>query len=238
MNNLWSNDIKKGVDPASTQKGRREKPVAPRAAGASIYRWDTNLPDSLCDEITNYYLNNKDIVAVPGRSAGDNKELKKGQRKARSVDARWSLPHDWVAGFMANYVSVANDMMFQYDIRALMFSEVHHLTYLPGHYYDWHTDQSPEQCSMYHPITWTAVHQNVTEYVRKISFTLQLSHPDDYTGGDLQIMNDASLQQMYVCSKERGSLVMFDSRLRHRIKPIKSGTRYCLVGWALGPRWK
>ena len=38
--------------------------------------------------------------------------------------------------------------------------------------------------------------------------------------------------------KQRGTMIVFDSRVRHRVRKIKSGTRKSIVGWVVGPRWK
>jgi len=33
-------------------------------------------------------------------------------------------------------------------------------------------------------------------------------------------------------------MVIFDTRVKHMVKPVTKGTRHTLVGWAVGPRWK
>ena len=45
-------------------------------------------------------------------------------------------------------------------------------------------------------------------------------------------------KKIVTLDKERGTLGIFDPRTRHRISPVKSGTRKALVGWAIGPRWR
>lgn len=225
MRNLWNAN-------ATVSKGSMNiKPFAPMAKGSSIVQWNTNLPNFLCDEITSYYMNN--CQPRDGTAKGDTAE-----KAARKVEARWSLPYDWVPSFLCNYVNLVNESFFQYDLRALSYTECHHLKYTPGHYYDWHADSAPEQTTLIAPPSWTEIHQDVTEYVRKISFTLQLSDEDEYTGGDVQLIDDCHGRVLVTVPKKKGSLVMFDSRIRHRVKPVKTGTRYCLVGWALGPKWK
>ena len=75
-----------------------------------------------------------------------------------------------------------------------------------------------------------------SEYVRKLSFSLQLSDPDQYTGGELEFI-DNSGKTMFA-PKQRGTMVVFDSRLKHRVRRVKSGLRKSIVGWVVGPRWK
>ena len=44
--------------------------------------------------------------------------------------------------------------------------------------------------------------------------------------------------KMYQAPKQKGLLVLFDSRARHRVRRVRSGCRKSLVGWVLGPRWR
>ena len=65
---------------------------------------------------------------------------------------------------------------------------------------------------------------------RVISSTLQLSDRSSYDGGNLEIKNiDLS---HYGKSKLKGSLIIFDSQLYHRVTPVSKGVRYSLVTWA------
>jgi PKHD-type hydroxylase len=74
------------------------------------------------------------------------------------------------------------------------------------------------------------------EMVRKLSFALQLSSPDDYEGGNVQLMDEAG--KSYVMPRKKGSMVLFDSRTQHRVLKVKKGVRKSIVGWVVGPRWK
>ena len=42
----------------------------------------------------------------------------------------------------------------------------------------------------------------------------------------------------FFCPKERGTLVLFDSRSKHRVRKVKSGIRKSIVGWVIGNQWK
>ena len=74
------------------------------------------------------------------------------------------------------------------------------------------------------------------EMVRKLSFAIQLSDPDDYEGGNVQLLDEAGNQ--YVVPRQRGTIVLFDSRTQHRVCKVTKGIRKSLVGWTVGPRWK
>jgi PKHD-type hydroxylase len=64
---------------------------------------------------------------------------------------------------------------------------------------------------------------------RKLSFTVQLSDPDAYTGGDLEFLNaDGPV------ARRRGDIIVFPSFMVHRVAPVTSGVRHSLVGWVHG----
>lgn len=85
-----------------------------------------------------------------------------------------------------------------------------------GHY-DWHTDFGG-----YRPL-------------RKISISIQLSRSEDYEGGDLELM---VANQPQKAERTRGAFIAFPSFALHRVTPVTRGTRWSLVAWVLGPRWR
>ena len=42
----------------------------------------------------------------------------------------------------------------------------------------------------------------------------------------------------YIAPRQKGSLIIFDSRTKHRVCKVRSGVRKSIVGWVVGPRWK
>ena len=73
------------------------------------------------------------------------------------------------------------------------------------------------------------------ELVRKLSFSLQLSDPDSYSGGNVQIMDDSGAS--HIVPRKRGTIVLFDSRAQHRVLKVTKGQRRSIVGWVVGRRW-
>ena len=69
---------------------------------------------------------------------------------------------------------------------------------------------------------------------RKISFSIQLSDPDDYEGGELLLNHGNDC----VVSKTKGSMTLFPSFTVHEVKPVTKGIRYSLVGWVVGDKLK
>jgi len=113
-----------------------------------------------------------------------------------------------------------------------------------GQYYKWHHDAGIE--TAYKPIalgnrsepdarSQDFINTNI-ELVRKLSFALQLSDPDDYEGGNVQLMDEGG--NSYIAPRQKGSIMLFDSRTPHRVHKVTRGVRKSIVGWVVGPRWK
>jgi len=85
-----------------------------------------------------------------------------------------------------------------------------------GHY-DWHTDFGDIAPG------------------RKISISVQLSRPEDYEGGDLELMYKGEPDK---AERARGALIAFPSFVLHRVSPVTRGTRWSLVAWIVGARWR
>lgn len=84
-------------------------------------------------------------------------------------------------------------------------------------FYDWHTDFGDIAPG------------------RKISISIQLSNSEDYDGGDLQLLFKG---QPETADRTRGTLVVFPSFVLHRVTPVTRGTRWSLVAWITGTRWR
>ena len=67
---------------------------------------------------------------------------------------------------------------------------------------------------------------------RKLSLTVQLSAPEEYTGGELIIYPE------FVAPKDQGTMTVFPSFMCHNVNPVKTGVRYSLVSWLAGPPFK
>ena len=68
--------------------------------------------------------------------------------------------------------------------------------------------------------------------IRKLSFSIQLTNPQEYKGGELILyINDKE----FFAPKTKGTIIFFESNIIHEVKPVKKGTRYALVSWIQGP---
>jgi len=70
--------------------------------------------------------------------------------------------------------------------------------------------------------------------VRKISMTLLLSDPSDFSGGELVLFNGGKLDDANEGAKfelKRGHAIFFASFLLHKVNPVIKGNRKSLVMW-------
>lgn len=165
--------------------------------------------------------------------------VNKNIRNSRNT---WIPTTHWLGGFLWFYIQRANRENFLYDLTTIDDETLQYTIYEEGCYYNWHIDAGIE--SAYKPQTIVGSAKNCcddtvltqSEYVRKLSFSLQLSNEKDYEGGDLQFLD--IYHNNYFAPKTKGTLILFDSRIPHRVRKVKSGVRKSIVGWVVGPRWK
>ena len=123
-----------------------------------------------------------------------------------------------------SFTNKANADFFGFDISGVC-RYIQHTEYNKGSFYDWHQDcflgESQEGV-----------------YERKLSFSIQLSEPDAYTGGDLEFTDDIILTpEEKERLRQRGTVIVFPSFLQHRVTEVTEGQRYALVGWREGKQW-
>ena len=87
--------------------------------------------------------------------------------------------------------------------------------YDAGMYYQSHNDAA-------------IVHHQGSAARADISFSLLLSEADDYSGGEL-VLETASGE--VAIKAAAGTLLLYDTGLRHRVETVDSGSRLVLLGW-------
>lgn len=68
--------------------------------------------------------------------------------------------------------------------------------------------------------------------LRKLSFSLLLSDPATFGGGDLAFGSPFPL------ARQQGTLTIFPSFLQHAVTPVTRGVRYAVVGFVIGPAFR
>tara|TARA_R100000008_G_C3525023_1_gene136113 strand:- start:150 stop:770 length:621 start_codon:yes stop_codon:yes gene_type:complete len=197
----------------------------------------TDIPKDIVEIIERDVSEKFDSGMADSRLHGD--ALNKERRNSQNA---WIPTSHWVGGFIWHYIERANRENFLYDLRCIDGESMQYTKYEEGQFYNWHNDAG--LLSQYKPVSLgnradglanDFLNENV-EMVRKLSFAMQLSDPDDYEGGNVQLMDEQG--KCYFAPRHRGCIVLFDSRTMHRVLPVKKGVRKSIVGWTVGPRWK
>ena len=124
-------------------------------------------------------------------------------------------------GIIENQLSIINLNHFGFE--GMQLTEPAQFTVYPKKgFYDWHMDLS-------------AFSQDGQNPIRKISMTLLLSDPSEFTGGDLLF---GDLGEHKSLPLKQGQAIFFASFLRHKVAPVKKGIRKSLVMWFGGPPFK
>ena len=190
----------------------------------SYWYFPSALPINMCNNI----IKAGKAARFNKATTGNNKKATAEVQKKRKSNVSW-LNDKWIYNLIHPYIHTANrnaGWNFQWD-----WSESCQFTiYKPGQFYDWHCD------------SWSKPYEKEGHNkgkIRKLSVTVSLSDPKDYTGGELEfkpIDNNTGKQYKQTCKEilPKGSICVFPSHVWHRVKPVKKGTRYSLVIWSCG----
>jgi PKHD-type hydroxylase len=134
----------------------------------------------------------------------------------RLSEISWLNENDetsWLYLKLAEHAKIANEVMWNFDIWGFGDSLQYTRYYGNGGHYDWHADLGPGISN------------------RKLSCVLQLSTPEEYEGGELQMNPGGNIISV---PKGLGTLCFFPSFLLHRVTPLSSGVILSLVTWFRG----
>lgn len=194
--------------------------------------YQTKLPQTIIDTFSEEQSQN--LVLENGSVGNIGEEVLR--KNIRNSKVGWVSDSNWFCSMLHYYVMKSNQENFLYDIRGFESNHLQYTLYDETNYYKWHSDSV---LSSYYLPTFNSEENTLkisSEVIRKLTVSVQLSDESDYVGGELQIMDETS--RVYNVPKEKGTVIIFDSRARHRVRKIKSGIRKSLVGWVVGPRWK
>ena len=118
-----------------------------------------------------------------------------------------------------DYFHSLNNQFWNYDLADVF--EFQLIKYDVGGNYNWHCDYG------------TAERPGL---IRKLSMSIQLTPPEEYHGGESQVVNYGN--RTITIPTHLGTVVVFDSKLPHKVWPVAWGQRISLVGWANGPRFR
>ncbi|MEZ4399714.1 MAG: 2OG-Fe(II) oxygenase [Kofleriaceae bacterium] len=142
----------------------------------------------------------------------------------RHAEVAWLRPSPastWLFDKLAYICDDMNSKFFRFDLTGF-HEPLQYTTYearpgqAPGHY-TWHMDRG----------------SNITP--RKLSLVIQLSAPEDYDGGDLELFYADPAVRV---PRGLGNVVGFPSFVMHRVTPVTRGLRRSLVVWVGGPGFR
>lgn len=174
--------------------------------------WEGGVPSVLCEKLIKECK--EEITLKDGTIFSDDRY--KSNSDIRQTKVGFTNNPE-IKKLLKNYLLQANRNVFNFDVDYIpdaQFGE-----YSKGSFYSWH-----------HDINWQAD----SMYDRKLSIVIQLSDSSEYVGGDLQFKSVETPKKF----KTQGSVLVFPSYLMHRVTEVTEGTRYSLVAWMEGPRWR
>jgi len=161
------------------------------------------------------------VSEIPWQKAvavGGGEDIRDSRIKWVPQNEQWR----WLYKKLCDMAIQANDALWKFDLNQIP-EQIQYTEYnAPSGHYDWHVDIGPGVLSC-----------------RKISITVQLSEPDEYEGGELQLFRGGSSDGPHTeALKKAGCVFIFPSYLMHRVKPITDGTRKSFVLWLGGGHYK
>lgn len=144
-------------------------------------------------------------------------------RKSKNSWIQLSDETMWLFDTVGNIIRRMNSEVYNFDLFG--FTEgLQYTVYDQNHsHYDWHIDSHSE------------IDKSMISSPRKLSFTLQLSDPSEYEGGEILVKTGRGEETV---KREKGFMVMFPSFMLHKVTPVTKGVRRSLVGWVSGPAFR
>jgi PKHD-type hydroxylase len=174
------------------------------------WAWADVFTPEECDSIIEIGCRNGLVAATTRGSDTDSR------RNSSVVFLYPNLSTEWIFQKLTEAVTTTNQF-FGFDLTHMMegiqFTEYH----APGQNYNWHADCGPLMAT------------------RKLSLTVQLTDPNNYKGGELELNAYGDAIEM---DKVRGRAFAFPSWTLHRVKPVTEGVRHSLVVWVTGPPFR
>jgi len=157
---------------------------------------------------------------------GEEVELSKGligssyDSSIRNCFVNFLYPNhitSWIFEKLRSAIVQANNSHFNFHLSSLEEGLQFTRYEAPSQHYTWHVDRGKGMS------------------VRKLSLSVQLSGPEEYEGGDLELSFG---EHPVVAPKQKGIVALFPSYVVHRVAPVTKGTRYSLVCWVSGPPFR
>ena len=143
-------------------------------------------------------------------------------RKYRTSKVKWMYQNIYEDVFdkMWKMTTKVNEEYFSFHIDTLRYMQLAE-----------YEESYEGQYKRHHDVFW----MNRTNKHRKLSVVLQLTDPDTYEGGKLNLEVQGEQPQNYAA---QGTVIWFPSWTPHWVTPVTKGLRNSVVCWFEGPRWR
>jgi PKHD-type hydroxylase len=172
---------------------------------------DNVLTKKECEDLVFFAKSMDPEEAFIGKDKKLNYEIRKNK-------VRWLTPHKEVQDVyrkITDAIVSLNKDYFNFKLYGI-YESLQFTTYGKDEKYIKHTDRL------------------FSSVIRKLSFSIQLTDPEKYEGGDL-VLYDANEETKM--NRKQGTIIVFPSFLPHEVKPVIKGERDALVGWITGPNF-
>ena len=160
------------------------------------------LSESQCEQIIKEFNN----LLVKAETIGSHKSARKSLVRFVEIDSVHKKILDTINGLISLknfYIEKNEDIQFtKYEI---------------GDYFDWHTDTTYKS-------------NNQLDIIKNRTYSIVIQLNDEYEGGDF-LYEDINTKEIKSIKKQKGSIFLFNSSIRHKVDTITKGTRYSLVTW-------
>lgn len=156
----------------------------------------------------------REFAVAPATIVGQEKYAEHRKLEARKVTV--TLRTAWVFDLLCGIAREASSRHFGLALSGIT-RPPQYAEYRPGcGHFGWHNDYS----------------HGTPDAPRKLTIIIQLSEPEEYEGGRLQMFG-IEVEDM---PRERGTIIAFPSLVYHQVTPVTRGLRRALVAWIAGPR--
>jgi PKHD-type hydroxylase len=150
---------------------------------------------------------------------GDDYSLDQKIRSCTLSNVRSDLTSNyWIFERITQSVNTINKQIFNFDLNEIETLQFTEYSEFQNGFYKRHTDMPYQGFG-----------------TRKLSFSVQLSDPESYEGGDLLLYPK---QEGIKAVNGIGDIIFFPSYTLHEVTPVTKGVRCSLVGWIKGPQFK
>jgi PKHD-type hydroxylase len=194
-------------------------PISPPINDLSMTPW-YNFPLAFTPEECDAIIRMGDNLDLRSGSVGtspDEYQVATAVRNVKTDMIPYNPQTAWAYDKVRDLVVEANNAAYKYDISGIP-EGLQFLEYNGEGHYHWHIDTGQTQASR-----------------RKLTVIIQLSDPEDYEGCNIELFPYTGNQAV---ARARGNMIVFPSFWHHRVTPLLSGCRRCVVAWIQGPPFR